>query len=106
MPRIHAAAHKRENLLPFTAFAEKLVLEALFSIALGFQPKVRILKTARRGATFCGSFKGNRATLTGTRQMAKTQIVAPRHSYRGDVRPRVETLGCHNLSLRDIQSPP
>ena len=26
------------------AFADKLVLEALFSIALGFQPKVRIPK--------------------------------------------------------------
>ena len=65
---------------PFTAFADKLVLEALFSIALGFQPKVRIPKIIRRGATFCEFFKGNPATLTDTRQMAKTQIVAPRHS--------------------------
>ena len=59
----------------FTAFADKLVLEAFFSIALGFQPKVRTPKIARRGATFCGSFMGNRATLTDTRQMAKTQFV-------------------------------
>ena len=66
------------------AFADKLVLEALFSIALGFQPKVRIPKIARRGATFCGSYKGNWATLTETRKMAKTQIVAPRHSLKGE----------------------
>ena len=30
------------------AFADELVLEALFSIALGFQPKVRIPKVSRR----------------------------------------------------------
>ena len=54
-----------------TAFADKLVLEALFSIALGSQPKVRIPKIARRGATLCGSCKGNWATLTDTRKMAK-----------------------------------
>ena len=43
----------------YTAFADQLVLEALFSIALGFQPKVRIPKITRRGATFCGFSKEN-----------------------------------------------
>ena len=37
-------------LKPFAAFADKLVLEAPFSIALGFQPKVRIPKITRRGS--------------------------------------------------------
>ena len=48
----------------------------------------------------------NGATLTDTRKMAKTQIVAPRHLLKGRIDLGFETLGCHNLSLRDTQSPP
>ena len=59
------------------------MLEALFSIALGFQPKVSIPKIVRRGATFCGTFKGIGDT-------AKTQFVAPRHSIATLNRERLQ----------------